>query len=74
MGIEYGRLGEHNKALDCFKKAVEVDPKDEIAWFGMGLVYDELGDHIQEIECYKRALEINPNFELARKELEAKKK
>lgn len=41
-GIEKCKAKDYQKALDCFKKVIEIDPKYEDAWFQLGWVYSEL--------------------------------
>jgi adenylate cyclase len=62
LGFSVGRdrLVEEGKLLA--KKAVEIDPRDPIAYFSMGRNLMMLGDHDGAIAALKYSLELNPNF------------
>lgn len=76
LGDEYSIKGDNNKAIDCYQKAIEVNPYHHKAFFGMGLAYFSQGnkdmlvnnsprsiDYLQNaIECFEKSIEINPNF------------
>ena len=61
-GSKYINLGEFEKAIECFEKVLELDPKNASAWNEMGYAYDELGDFRKGIECYDEGLEIDPYY------------
>ncbi|MHC4220997.1 MAG: adenylate/guanylate cyclase domain-containing protein, partial [Planctomycetota bacterium] len=44
------------------KKAMEIDPRDPVAYFAMGRILMMLGDHESSIAALKYSLELNPNF------------
>jgi tetratricopeptide (TPR) repeat protein len=58
MGLAYGDLKEHKKAIDCYKKALEDENFDtpSYAWHNMGIAYGYLGEHEKAIHCYERAI------------------
>ena len=53
-------LGRQTQAIDCYNKALEIDPKDSTAWNNKGAALMELGRQTQAIDCYNKALEIDP--------------
>jgi adenylate cyclase len=57
---EQDRLLEEGKLLA--KKAMEIDPRDPVAYFAMGRNLMMLGDHDDSIAALKYSLELNPNF------------
>ena len=59
MGIAYGELGEYEKAIDCYKKALEDKNLNKPSYVrnNMGIAYDDLGEYEKAIDCYKKALE-----------------
>ncbi|MFX0201566.1 MAG: tetratricopeptide repeat protein, partial [Candidatus Hodarchaeota archaeon] len=59
-GIPLGRSGKPEEAMECFDKAVKINPKDARAWVNKGVVLDKLGKPEEVMKCYDRALKIYP--------------
>ncbi len=57
---EYGYCPNYKKAIECFAKAVEIDPKDVKVWSKMGYAYWQLSFYERAIECYEKAVAIDP--------------
>ncbi len=53
-------LKNFEAAVDCYDKALEIDPQDTFAWFYKGLALDNLGRYEAAIDCYDKALVIDP--------------
>ncbi len=68
-------LGEYDKAIEAFNKAIAIDPNNKEAWFGKGEAFDKFGEYDKAIEAYDRAITIDPNYEGAKinRELAIKK-
>ncbi|MEE8219654.1 MAG: tetratricopeptide repeat protein, partial [bacterium] len=49
------------KAMEAFKRAVKINPRDAKAHYGLGYIYDEKGMLNEAIGEFKKAIEINPN-------------
>jgi tetratricopeptide (TPR) repeat protein len=58
-------MAEFDKAIECYKKAVELDPGYFDAWHALGMAYLRAGKIPEAIEAGKRSVEINPNDMLA---------
>ncbi|MFX0140041.1 MAG: tetratricopeptide repeat protein, partial [Candidatus Hodarchaeota archaeon] len=54
------RLKDFQKALDCFEKAIEIDPQFKEAWNDMSSAYKGLENYQKAIECCEKAIEIDP--------------
>lgn len=67
QGIEAAREGKKAEAREFFEQVVELDEKNERAWFWMASVVDS--DDEKRI-CLKNVVQINPNNERAQKALE----
>ncbi len=58
LGVAYSKRGEHEQAVEAYRKALEIKPDDHGAWNNLGNVYSERGEHEQAIAAYRRAIEI----------------
>jgi tetratricopeptide (TPR) repeat protein len=59
-GISLARLDRFAEAIQCYYKALEINPKSAEAWYNKGVVLNSLGCFNEAIGCYYKALEINP--------------
>ncbi|AEF95692.1 tetratricopeptide repeat protein [Methanotorris igneus] len=57
--------GKYLEAIECYDKALEIEPDFVEAWNNKGLALYELGRYSEAIKCYDKALEIDPNFAVA---------
>jgi len=48
----------YNKAIENFKKAIELDPFYQSAYYGLGLAYLEVSNFEEAIRCFKKVLEL----------------
>jgi tetratricopeptide (TPR) repeat protein len=62
VGFRHQKTNEFEKALECYKKAIEHDPEYPGAYNDLGVIYFYLGKPGKAIEEFKTALEINPNY------------
>jgi tetratricopeptide (TPR) repeat protein len=60
LGNVYLRLKEYNKAIEAFKRAIELDPTDASAYDRVGEVYSLLEQQNQARVAHQRALELDP--------------
>ena len=72
-GQTYFELKEYKMAIECFKKAIEINPEDEVAWFNIGFAYFKLKDYTNSTNSFKKAISIfdsilneNPDDGMAR--------
>ncbi|MBW2066599.1 MAG: tetratricopeptide repeat protein, partial [Deltaproteobacteria bacterium] len=70
MGYCYFKTGEHEKAIECFKKVLQLDPGSAIDYANIASNYREMGDREMAIRYYTFALELDPGIEFARENLE----
>jgi tetratricopeptide (TPR) repeat protein len=50
------------KAMECFDKAIDIDPLNYLAWSNKGLILKKLARGEDAVLCYDKAIEINPKF------------
>jgi tetratricopeptide (TPR) repeat protein len=57
--------GKYNEAVECFNKALEMDPNIYYTWVKKGVTLLKLEKYTEAVECLNKALEIIPtNSEL----------
>jgi tetratricopeptide (TPR) repeat protein len=54
--------GEYEEAIECYDKALSVNPYYVVALHNKGKVFSYLEKYEEAIECYDKALEIDPNY------------
>jgi ribosomal protein S12 methylthiotransferase accessory factor len=65
MGFCWFKLKEHEKAIACFKKVVELDPSSAIDYANIASNYRELGNTSNAIKYYELALKLDPTIDFA---------
>lgn len=62
-GEAFTRLGQKDKAVFDFQKAIELDPaRSFVPWNNLGKLYYEQGDYQKSIQAYKEALTIKSDY------------
>jgi tetratricopeptide (TPR) repeat protein len=61
-GNEYYYRKEYNNAIQCYDKALEIEPNDSKAWNNKGTALGQLGNYEEAIKCFDKALEMEPNY------------
>ncbi|HAM50470.1 MAG TPA: hypothetical protein DCP92_07145 [Nitrospiraceae bacterium] len=55
-------MGQYDKAIDLYTRALEISPKDAGIYNDRGLVFDDKGDYDRAITDYDRAIGIDSNL------------
>lgn len=55
-------VAEHEKAIRCFKKMIEIKPESYRAFYNLGITYFGLGNIEKALESYNEALKIKPDY------------
>jgi peroxin-5 len=58
------------KAVELLRKAIEINPKNEMNWDYLGVALLNQGLPDQAISAFRRALRINPAYELAKQHMQ----
>ncbi len=66
MGFCHFRLKEHEEAIECFRRVIELDPSSAIDYANIASNYRDMGKTELAILHYKLALAIDPNIEFAK--------
>ena len=61
-GIDLHRSGNYEKAVQCYDRALEIDPKGADVWNNKGVALKNLGHYDEAVQCYDRALEVDPKY------------
>ena len=68
-GADAAQSGDLGQAAAAFRKAVEVDPTDALAWDSLGVVLVRAGDEARGVEAFRRALRSAPGHPEAHRNL-----
>lgn len=60
LAVSRGDAGDHAGAAAVLREAVEVNPRDDSAWYFLGLAKRELGLHAEAVRALEKAVELNP--------------
>ena len=66
LGIAYSRSGDLEKAQESLQRAVEINPRQPVAYNELGMVYRRKGDFAAARTSYEKALAVYPGFHFAR--------
>jgi peroxin-5 len=66
LGVLFNLSGDYDKAVDCFKTAVEISPTNAKLWNRLGASYANGNRPTEAVGAYQRALDIQPGFIRAR--------
>jgi len=71
-GVEYEKSGQWNKAIEQYKRAIELSSNDSrlsIIYTNLGVCYAQIGKINEAIKELETALKIDPSYERARENL-----
>ena len=68
-GIINHALGDWDKSVDCFSKAIKLKPVYAEAHHNLGIALDNLGQLEEAIFSYTKAIEFKPDFAIAHESL-----
>jgi len=60
--LQTGKLEDNKRALECFQKAVAIDPQLPSAYNGLGGAYKAQGQVDKAIETWEKSLELDPDY------------
>jgi tetratricopeptide (TPR) repeat protein len=66
-GVVQTKLGKYNEALDCFDRALKINPGVTNIWLNRGIALVKLNEFEEAMDCFDRALQLDPNNESAKR-------
>ena len=70
LGFCHFKLGEYEKAIEAFSRAIEIEPGLAINYANIGSNLRELGRFEEACQMYQHALDLDPTLDFARENLE----
>jgi tetratricopeptide (TPR) repeat protein len=61
-GIKFSQNNQQEKEMECYNKAIELDPNFSVAYHNRAQVYNALEQYEKAIEDYNKAIELDPNL------------
>jgi tetratricopeptide (TPR) repeat protein len=58
-------MGEYDKAMSDYNKALEINPRYAKAYYNRGFLYRKMGEYDKAISDYTKAIEIDSKYSLA---------
>jgi ribosomal protein S12 methylthiotransferase accessory factor len=68
-GFCHFKQRNHDQAIACFEKAIEIDPKSGIDYANIGSNLRDKGDAQGAVAMYRKALSLDPTLDFARDNL-----
>ena len=65
MGIALGSLGRNEEAAEALATAVELDPRNSVAWGNRALALNNLGRFDEALKAAKTATEVDAKYAFA---------
>ena len=62
IGDIYFNIQWYRDALECYKKALTLDPKDKVTWNNAGVTMVRLGDYTGSVQYYNGALGLDQRY------------
>lgn len=66
LGNSYFDTGQSEKAIQAYRKSLELDPNNADVWTDMGVMYRRSGNPQEAINSFDRAIEVDPKHEASR--------
>lgn len=62
LGVSYFNLDQDEKAMECYEKALEIEPNQAKTYSNIGLVYERRDDIEKATAYYKKAIEVESDY------------
>lgn len=61
-GIVLAQMGDFEEAIECFNKALQINPMDINVWYNKGVALKKTEHYDKAINCFDKIIEINPKY------------
>ena len=61
LGVTYFDSGKYEKAIECFTKAIDLEPNDAFAWKGKGMAFSDSGKYEEAVKCFDESTKLDPD-------------
>ena len=65
LGILFKELKKYEKAVNSYKREIQIQFNNSIAHNNLGFVFNQLGKYQNAIDSFKEAIKIEPRFSAA---------
>jgi tetratricopeptide (TPR) repeat protein len=66
VALCHDRLGKRKKAIQCYERAIKIDPAYAVGWFNLGGMHWNEGNKKKAVAVWREALALFPDHELAK--------
>ena len=66
-GVVQTKIGKYNEALECFDRALKLNPGVSNIWLNRGIALVKLNEFEEAMDCFDRALQLDPNNDSAKR-------
>ena len=70
LGIALRRKEQYKEAVEEYKKALKVEPDNEVVYYNLGRAYLDDNQKRDAVDAFRKALEFNPDFSEAKEMLD----
>lgn len=60
QGVIFLNSDQKDKAIECFRQAVQLNPQNDQAWVSLGMMHKEMGDEDLHLANIEKAIDLNP--------------
>ena len=61
-GFSYYNIGNHDRTIQDFNKAIDLEPQDESIYYVLGQAFQKKEDIVNAIKNYDKAIELNSQY------------
>lgn len=65
LGTVYGKMEQHQEALNAYEKAIALDPNHARAWYNKGRSHFIRGELVDAKDCFLKAAQLDPKIDKA---------
>jgi len=70
IGVAYAYMNDYDSAINAWRDALEIEPKNDRAHFDLGWAHERKGDIVNAKKAYLKAYQLNPKMIEAREAYE----